>query len=182
MPLDRTAAIVATARRLGDPDTFAKAARLHGGMLDRHGHHDESVLLLREALALGERAPEVDQSVLLIDLGVSFHLHGDLDAAEQHYRRGVELVGPRDVNHGFVLANLGEVLLDAGRVDDAAEQLRRALREAVGRPNLSAWATALLVEAEARRGNGEVAQALAVQAEAELIPVIAGDPSIAIHP
>ncbi len=179
VPIERIAAIADTARRLGDPEAHAKAVRMLAGMLDRTGRHEDAVPLLREVLALGDEHPEVDESLSLIDLGVSFHLHGDLEEAEWHYRRAVELIGPHDVNHGLVLSNLGEVLLDSDRPDDAAEALRRALREAVGRPNLSAWATGLLVEAEARRGNEAVARALGVQAEAELGPVIEDDPSIA---
>jgi predicted ATPase/class 3 adenylate cyclase len=179
VPLEDLRRIAARARSLGDPGTLAKALRAYAMSLGRQGRHDEAVPLLHEVLALGDDNAEVDQSRTLIDFGVALHLVGDLSAAEANYRRALERLGLRDVNRGLALANLAEVLLDAGRLDEARDQLRAAIRETIGRPNLSAWSAGLLVEAEARLGNLEVALALAAQAEIELRQVLESDPSVA---
>ena len=76
------------------------------------------------------------------------------------------------------MGNLGEVLLDAGRLDEAAAQLRTTIRLTHGRVTLNAWAIGMLVVTEAERGAVDVARALAGDAEPALEDVVRSDASV----
>jgi non-specific serine/threonine protein kinase len=176
--VDRARALVAVARSLDDPQVLRTATSEAAIILDRAGLQAEAEPLHQETVRLSE-APDQSVGPALLDLGVSYHLVGKLGEAEQNYRSALAHVGDDPLNRTSCLINLGEVMLDAGRFDEAASQLRAALQDARShRPKAGAWALALLAEAEARRGAIEEARALAEQAERDLLPLCAGDPSL----
>jgi tetratricopeptide (TPR) repeat protein len=176
--VDRARALVAVARSLDDPQVLRTATSEAAIILDRAGLQAEAEPLHQETVRLSE-APDQSVGPALLDLGVSYHLVGKLGEAEQNYRSALAHVGDDPLNRTSCLINLGEVMLDAGRFDEAASQLRAALQDArAHRPKAGAWALALLAEAEARRGAIEEARALAEQAERDLLPLCAGDPSL----
>ncbi len=177
---DRVRRVVENARQSGDRAVYVKALATLASLLDRRGAHAEAQVLHDEYLAIAraDDSVELKVSAALCDLGVSCHLSGDLDRAERLYRDAIDVSAPDDPNRFTSRSNLGEVLLDLDRPDAAAEQLRIGLREARGRPSLSAWILGLLVEAEARRRNGDIARALAAEAEPQLLRIEAVDPSV----
>ena len=155
------------------------AATVTAAILDRAGRYDEAL-----GIHLGyiDYALNTSQPRLLwkarTDLGVAYHLQGKLQEAEDTYRAALEEVPPEDPNHFVLMANLGEVLLDLGRVDDAAEYLLGALPTAVGRTSLRVYMLALLVEAECRRGSVDAARALADQEASEFETALKQDPTL----
>ena len=92
-----------------------------------------------------------DREAALTEVGVTYHLLGDLAQAERSYREALASSEER-ANQVVLMSNLGEVMLDAGRLDEAAAQLRATVQRAHGRATLSAWALGLLVVTEAERG------------------------------
>jgi tetratricopeptide (TPR) repeat protein len=175
--VERARLLVTVARSLGDPDLVRIAAAEAAIILDRAGLHAEAQPLHLESVRLSEGDDHLVGKAL-IDLGVSYHLVGMLDEAERHYRRALDHAGSDPLCRTSSAINIGEVMLDAGRFDEAATQLRGALQDArLHRPKAGAWALALLAEAEARRGALEEATALAAQAESDLAPLCEEDPS-----
>ena len=103
---------------------------------------------------------------------------GDLDEAERLYREALTVTTEDNPNYFVVMGNLGEVLLDAGRLDEAADQFRTTIRLTHGRVTLNAWAIGLLVVTEAERGAVDVVRALAGEAESALEDVVRSDASV----
>ncbi|MDP9116034.1 MAG: tetratricopeptide repeat protein [Actinomycetota bacterium] len=181
--LKRAGALVDAARLAGESHALRIACSLLAVLLDRAGRHSEAHTLYRETLVLIEENQNPDspqeRTRVLCDLAVSYHLQGDLQSAEQQYRHAISTASPTDVNALVLMINLGELLLDLGRPEEAAAHLSTTLQSARGRPALSAITVALLAEAEAKRGALDEARALADQAEREFADIMSQDPSTA---
>jgi tetratricopeptide (TPR) repeat protein len=178
VPVDTARTLLAAACTYDaeESEAYVYAANVVASVLGRHG-------LLDEALALQTRLVELatgdlDQSVALTDLGVTHHLLGNLDDAERLYREALTVTTEDNPNYFVLMGNVGEVLLDAGRLDEAADQFRTTIRITHGRATLNAWAIGMLVVTEAERGSVEVARALAGDAEAALEDVVRSDASV----
>ena len=166
----------ARSREHEDPDGSFYAANVAASVLGRLGHLDEALPLQLHLVAVA--GDDRDRSAALTEVGVTHHLLGDLDQAERYYRAALDITAEDDPNYLVLMGNLGEVLLDAGRLDEAAEQLRTTVRLTHGRVTLNAWALGMLVVAEAERGALDVVRALAADAQAGLEAVIRTDASV----
>ncbi len=107
--------------------TITESARVSGsartdydtalGLLER-GRHDEGVELLE---ALADAQP--DLAAPRIDLGIAYHVAGDLDAAERNLSRALEI----NPVHPIANNELGIVYRRLGRFDDARRHYEAAL-------------------------------------------------------
>lgn len=84
----------------------------------QQGRVDEGIAAL---VAVTEAAPEL--AAPRIDLGIAYHVAGDLDAAEQHLVRAIELNPEHPVAH----TELGIVYRKAGRFDEARQSYETAV-------------------------------------------------------
>ncbi|CAB4703454.1 MAG: hypothetical protein F2667_05590 [Actinobacteria bacterium] len=155
------------------------AASLTGSLLDRAGRYAEA-RAVRGVVIDAARGPEHSSLLAgeLTNVGVAHHLAGEFAAAEAAYREGWAVAAPDDVNSVICRANLGELMVDTGRFEEAAEHLRAALPDARRFPVMAGAMIAELVGAEVGRGAVEQARTLARQAERELAYVVAADPSL----
>ncbi len=178
VPVDEARELLTAARtyEAEEPDGFVYAVNVAASVLGRNGHLEEALALQRQLVDLA--TDELDRSVALTDTGVTYHLLGDLEHAEQYYRQAIEVTAEDNPNYLVLMGNLGEVLLDAGRFDEAAAQLRNTFRLTHGRVTLHAWALGMLVVAEAERGAVDVVRALAGDAETGLEDVVRSDASV----
>ena len=92
--------------------------------------YDDALRLLRQGqveagiaalLAVTEAAPRL--AAPRIDLGIAYHVAGDLDAAERHLARAIELNPAHPVAH----TELGIVYRKAGRFDEARQSYETAV-------------------------------------------------------
>jgi Flp pilus assembly protein TadD len=82
------------------------------------GRSEEGLMLLESVV---ERAPEV--SGPRIDLGIAMHREGDLEAAEQHLKKALEL----NPDHPVVHNELGIIYRKTGRFAEAKRSYEAAL-------------------------------------------------------
>ena len=165
--------LLAAARRY--PERSFYAASVAASVLARHGHLQEALPVQVDLVDVAE--DNWDREAALTEVGVTYHLLGDLAQAERSYREALSSSEER-ANQLVLMSNLGEVMLDAGRLDEAAAQLRATVQRAHGRATLSAWALGLLVVTEAERGAADVARALAGDAGAALEAIMRTDTSV----
>jgi hypothetical protein len=176
VPDEEVRGLVAAARAGGDSDTLRYATGVAASVLVVHGHADEALQLQRECLGLTHN--DLLRAHCILDLGFIHHLRGEFEDAERFYREALELTLSDDFNGIVAKGNLGELLIDAGRFDDAVRQLRGALTAARGHPVLAAWTFGLLALAEAGRGATETARTLGRQAAAELEEAVRSDETV----
>ena len=159
-----------------DPDCSFYAAGVATSVLARYGHLEEALPVQLDLVAVVDN--DWDREAALTEVGVTYHLLGDLAQAERYYREALGDTNDKWANQLVLMSNLGEVMLDAGRLDEAAAQLRATVQRAHGRATISAWALGLLVVTEAERGAIDVARALAGDAETALEEVMRTDTSV----
>jgi|GEM_PF-1217966 len=104
-----------------DPALRGAAQRGTGRLQERLGRHGEAVLAYEQAVAIGGGDPE-----LFVDLGRARASQADRAGAEAAYREALARAPEHAAAHG----GLGEVLADAGRVDEALPHLERAVASA----------------------------------------------------
>jgi tetratricopeptide (TPR) repeat protein len=146
-----------------------------GRALRLTGSLDEAEALDREALEIADAnlGEENRYSARArVELGAVLHARGDLAAAEQQYRRAVAINNANAIQRSIAALELGRLLVDTDRVEEAASLLTEAhqvFQDAVGDEHLKtgrtkAWLAAALAglgrHAEAERLLDE---ALAVQ-------------------
>ncbi|TXS11265.1 AfsR family transcriptional regulator [Streptomyces sp. adm13(2018)] len=143
------------AARAGDAISEAIAYVNHAAVLDATGEHDRAGLLMVHAVSLADRTRHPSTQVLTLHhLAGHCMKAGDYEAALAHTLRAGELVAPDAV---VVRAQLqiakGEALAAVGRLDEAADQLERAIAasEAAGFAEGSARAAAGLSRLSADR-------------------------------
>ncbi|MFE6784584.1 BTAD domain-containing putative transcriptional regulator [Streptomyces sp. NPDC057680] len=117
------------AARAGDMISEAIAYVNHAAVLDATGEHERAGLLMAHAVSLADRTGHPSTQVLTLHhLAGHCMKAGDFEAALAHTLRAGELVPPEAV---VVQAQLqivkGEALAGIGRVDEAADQLERAI-------------------------------------------------------
>ncbi len=174
-----TAHTLLTAARAHDEEeseAFVYSANVAASVLGRHGRLDEALVLQTRLVDLA--TDDLEKSVAITDLGVTHHLLGDLDEADRLYREALMVTTDDNPNYLVLTGNLGEVLLDAGRLDEAADQFRTTIRLTHGRVTLNAWAIGMLVVTEAELGAVDVARTLAGDAEDALEDVVRSDASV----
>jgi len=109
-----------------DPDYAL--ARAYRGFADvvLHGYSDAPDEVLDQALALATTAVELDEgdgrSHFL--LGVIQRYRGDMDSAERHYQRALEL-NPNDAN---VVVSSGRMLAYRGHLEEGIDRVREGMR------------------------------------------------------
>ncbi|WP_411108245.1 BTAD domain-containing putative transcriptional regulator [Streptomyces sp. c-19] len=143
------------AARAGDTVSEAIAYVNYAAVLDSTGEHERAGLLMVHAVSLADRTNHPSTQALTLQ-----HLAGhclkaeDYEAALAHTIRAGELVAPDAV---VVQAQLqivrGEALAGTGRLEEAADQLERAIvaADAAGFPEGSARAAARLSRLSAER-------------------------------
>ncbi|MGW2299990.1 BTAD domain-containing putative transcriptional regulator [Streptomyces sp. NPDC001809] len=143
------------AARAGDAISEAIAYINHAAVLDATGEHERAGLLMVHAVSLADRTHHPSTQVLTLHhLAGHCMKAGDYEAALAHTLRAGELVAPDAV---VVRAQLhivkGEALAAIGRLDEAADQLERAIAasEAAGFTEGSARAAAGLSRLSADR-------------------------------
>jgi len=141
MPTDRAALRRAVDELRGSLDhADVSSLRRLGSGLTALGEYDEAQQVLARALELaGTGGDQRAEIAARINLGDAHRYAGDLEVARDHYemalRQAREHV-PDLVD--FALQHQGKYYIDAGRMDQAAECFREALRlrEAKGDPSL----------------------------------------------
>ncbi|MFJ4342313.1 BTAD domain-containing putative transcriptional regulator [Streptomyces sp. NPDC088915] len=143
------------AARAGDPISEAIAHVNHAAVLDATGEHERAGLLMLHAVSLADRTGHPSTQVLTLQ-----HLAGhclkaeEYEAALAHVLRAEALVAPDAV---VVRAELqsarGEALAGIGRLEEATDQLERAIVsfDEAGFPEGSARAAARLSRLSADR-------------------------------
>ncbi len=89
-------------------------------MLARYGHLEEALPVQLDLVAVVDN--DWDREAALTEVGVTYHLLGDLAQAERYYREALGDTNDKWANQLVLMSNLGEVMLDAGRLDEAAAQ------------------------------------------------------------
>lgn len=84
----------------------------------RQGRHEQGIVLLESVV---EASPSL--TAPHIDLGIAYHLTGELDAAERNLLRALELNPDHPIAHN----ELGIVYRKSGRFDDAKKSYEAAL-------------------------------------------------------
>ncbi|MEW1694546.1 BTAD domain-containing putative transcriptional regulator [Streptomyces sp. NPDC093249] len=143
------------AARVGDTISETIAYVNYAAVLDATGEHERAGLLMVHAVSLADRIGHPSTQVLSLQHLAAHCLRaGDFEAALAHTLRAGELVAPESV---VVQAQLqivrGEALAGSGRLEEAADQLERAIAasEAAGFPEGSARAAARLSRLTADR-------------------------------
>ncbi|HEX2973684.1 MAG TPA: tetratricopeptide repeat protein [Tepidisphaeraceae bacterium] len=103
------------------PHCYANIAR---SLFQRH-LYDKAIYCWQRTLDLDESHPEVHQCI-----AQAFRAKGELEKARQHYLQELR-INPGDMH---TLLDLGDLLLEMGRIDDAGEKLRRAIELAPQHP------------------------------------------------
>lgn len=136
------AALEHAAPLLEEEEGFAEYARAYnilGVLFTRMGRVDEALAALERAKTLrSARGPGVDPflATILSNEAAAYKYRRDYEASIARHRAALEIVQsiypPEHPEIAVHLGNLGQVLLDAGRIEEAGETLRRsiALREA----------------------------------------------------
>lgn len=125
-------ALAAKRARAGDrrPDVAVTLVSL-GDLYRRQGRLEDAGRVAREGVELLENTPTASLAHGLNLLGLICHTQGQLNRAEQFYRRaGViweKAAGPRHPDVGVALNNLGSLYREQGRYLDAVRMTRRAL-------------------------------------------------------
>jgi predicted ATPase/DNA-binding CsgD family transcriptional regulator len=98
------------------------------------GHHDDAQASLDRAIRHARAIPDEDlgralEAVALANIGANAHEQGDTVTAEISLRRAVEIHEDMRLQWGVArgLCDLGGVLRDAGKLDDALDVYQRAL-------------------------------------------------------
>ncbi|NQY92350.1 MAG: tetratricopeptide repeat protein, partial [Deltaproteobacteria bacterium] len=113
---------------------LAVALRFLAGNRFDTSRYDEAVPLLLESIGLFQQAGAASSPEGMRtrnDLGIIYHLRGDLDDAQHHYNLALQgRLAQDDVSPAAVAQsrhNLGSVLLDLERYDEAQVQLQAAI-------------------------------------------------------
>ncbi|HEX6093889.1 MAG TPA: BTAD domain-containing putative transcriptional regulator, partial [Dongiaceae bacterium] len=109
-----------------DPDyARARAYRAFADVV-LHGYADAPEKILRDAVALGQTAVELDDDDGRCHwlLGMIYGYSGDLMSAELHYERAISL-NPNEAN---ALAGSGLLLAGLGRAEEGIDRIRKAMR------------------------------------------------------
>ncbi|MCZ0981137.1 hypothetical protein O1L60_25080 [Streptomyces diastatochromogenes] len=143
------------AARVGDPISEAIAYVNYAAVLDATGEHERAGLLMLHAVDLADRTGHPSTQVLTLQHLAGHCLKaGEYEAALAHTLRAGELVAPDAV---VVRASLqitrGEALAGIGRLEEATDQLERAIvaADAAGFTEGSARAAAHLSRLSANR-------------------------------
>ncbi|MFF4171335.1 BTAD domain-containing putative transcriptional regulator [Streptomyces sp. NPDC001744] len=143
------------AARAGDAISEAIAYVNHAAVLDATGEHERAGLLMLHAVSLADRTGHPSTQVLTLQHLAAHCLKAEeYEAALAHALRAEELAAPDAV---VVRANLqivrGEALAGIGRLEEAADQLERAIvaSDAAGFTEGSARAAARLSRLSADR-------------------------------
>ncbi|MER5962882.1 BTAD domain-containing putative transcriptional regulator [Streptomyces sp. NPDC002057] len=143
------------AARVGDTISEAIAYVNYAAVLDATGEHERAGLLMVHAVSLADRTGHPStQALTLQHLAGHCLKAGDHEAALAHTLRAGELVAPDAVVvHAQLQIVRGEALAGIGRLDEAADQLERAIvaSEAAGFTEGSARAAAGLSRLSADR-------------------------------
>lgn len=122
----------------GQPDILASALALLGDIESKWRRHDEAQALLEEAYALvntHDVDPATEVQVLQL-LGNEYTASGNYDAAEPLLRRALSVqrarLRPDDPALASLYNDLGLLVQDQGRLEEAVDLLRRAI--AIRRP------------------------------------------------
>ncbi|QMU71095.1 tetratricopeptide repeat protein [Streptacidiphilus sp. P02-A3a] len=138
VPTDREALLRAVTALLDEPLEEPAPLRRAGVGLLVLGRREEAIATLERALALADNKRAV---AVHINLGDAHRYGGDLEAAEPHYQRALQLCQEHapDLRY-FCLQHLGKQRLDQGRTREARALLEDALRQrrAQGDPALIA--------------------------------------------
>lgn len=121
-------AVAATRKFPGDATERARLHRRAGSALDRLGKFDEARAQYREAQRIAPRDADVWN-----DAGYSEYLQGRFDEAETSLRKARSL----DPGNPRVLTNLGLVLAASGKSDEAIELMTRSAGPAGAHANLA---------------------------------------------
>ena len=104
-----------------------------GCSLSDRGLYDKAIYCWHKTLDLDESHPDVQ-----VRIAEALWGKGELEAARQHYLLGLRQ-DPGDTN---TLLDLGELLMEMGRIDEAGEKFRRAIElRPRSRPAISGTAT-----------------------------------------
>jgi class 3 adenylate cyclase/tetratricopeptide (TPR) repeat protein len=159
---------VTQAEAVGADDVVGRALHLLD-LVDLRAGRGSDEQRVRRALALFERCGDLPrQAGLWNHLGLAAYYRGDWDAAVSHYR-AAQTAHERSGDEwsaAIASANIGEILVDQGRLDEAEPLVTEALRvwRASGTSSDIGFGAALLGRLAARRGR--YADALALLGEA----------------
>jgi class 3 adenylate cyclase/tetratricopeptide (TPR) repeat protein len=162
-------------RRSGDRATEAHAlfildwAWVSLGRFDLATHSETALAIYRE---LGDLAGE---AAVLQNLGGFAYFRGEWDRALDFYARGIaaRLATGNEVDAAAISCNIGEILADQGRYDEARQTLEEALRVCrAGHYRYgTAYATMILGRLEARTGSFASAQELLLAAREDFLVI-----------
>jgi len=162
-------AAIAQAETVGADGVVGRALHLLD-LVDLRAGRGSDEQRVRRALALFERCGDLPrQAGMWNHLGLAAYFRGDWDAAVAHYRQA-QAVHERSGDEwsaAIASANIGEILVDQGRLDEAEPLVTAALRvwRVSGTPSDVGFGAALLGRLAGRRGR--YADALALLGEAE---------------
>jgi eukaryotic-like serine/threonine-protein kinase len=127
----------AAALRRSQPDTtrFVNALNQLAMALIQGGVRDSAIVVLEEAIAVGEPALGDEHDAVLAalsNLAVAYRRVGRESEAETMYRKVVAVesatLGPDDPTRSFALNNLAHLLTNAAKYEEAEQLAREALR------------------------------------------------------
>jgi len=107
------------------------AVEAYGRVLTLNLDRPSTPLGSRDVKQASEAAAQLDETDVLINLGILLYETGDTKGAAESFRRVLE----QNANHVSALLNLGTILLDAGELTQAEWLLRRSLEIEPNQPN-----------------------------------------------
>ena len=143
----------------------------HAAIVSSHGDIHAAIAAREEVLRATEELDlPIDRGVLLNNIGFGYRIVGDEVAAERALRRSVQASHAKRVSPLHGLANLGRLLLDQDRDDEARAVLEEALAES---RRHQVWAVRAIVlgalgEIDRREGHTRRARRRVDEAEALL--------------
>jgi len=159
---------VEEAEAAGEQVALAEALRVIDWAQEKLGKLDEPVNSER-ALAIYQSLDDLaGQAKLYNALGIFAYFRGEWEKSLELYQRGEELdrrTG-NDVNAAFEVFNIGEIALDQGRLDIAAEQFTKVSRSWRAAGYRSGVADVIGKQARTAAGRGRFDEALALFEEA----------------
>ncbi|HZO49346.1 MAG TPA: tetratricopeptide repeat protein, partial [Gaiellaceae bacterium] len=151
---------------LNDERTVGRLLQNLGGLHLLLGKPEQAIEQLKAAFALAVESESKPDAAQALGNLATVYLHlGDYDAADDHARRGLELLqGREDYLHEIGQSNvvLGRALLERGRLDEAEECFKTAdsAFEQLGSVSYRAGAWVALGDLASRRGDDREAARL----------------------